>query len=120
MKIPLQITLRNIAKSESVEAAIRRRAAKLDRYHRNIISCRVVVDIPSRHKHQGKEFVVRLDIKVPGSEIVVTHDHHVDLYAALHEAFQSAQRRLEAHAPPIVRRYADYRAKRLDQSTAET
>jgi len=120
MQIPLQITLRNIAKSETVEAAIRRKAAKLDRYHRRIVSCRVVVEIPSRHKQRGKEFVVRLDIKVPGSEIVITHDHHEDLYAALHEAFHAAQRRLEAHARPIARRYANNRAKRLDQSAAET
>jgi ribosomal subunit interface protein len=120
MQIPLQITLRNIPKSEAVEAAIRKRAEKLDRYHRHIVSCRVVVEIPSRHKHQGKEFVVRLDIKVPGSEIVVTHDHHEDLYAALHEAFHAAQRRLAAHAPPIARRYSAHRGKQLDQSTAET
>jgi ribosomal subunit interface protein len=120
MQIPLQITLRNIAKSKAVEASIRRRAEKLDRFHRHIVSCRVVVEIPSRHKHQGKEFVVRLDIKVPGSEIVVTHDHHQDLYAALHEAFQAAQRRLEARAHPIVRRYTDNRPKRLDQSAADT
>lgn len=120
MQIPLQITLRNIAKSQAVEAAIRRRAAKLDRYHRRIVSCRVVVEIPSRHRQQGKEFVVRLDIKVPGSEIVITHDHHVDLYAALHEAFHAAQRRLEALAHPIVRRYSGNRPKRLDQSAAET
>jgi ribosomal subunit interface protein len=120
MQIPLQITLRNIARSEAVESAIRRKAEKLDRYHRRIVSCRVVVEIPSRHKHQGKEFVVRLDIKVPGTEIVITHDHHEDLYAALHEAFHAAQRRLEAHAPPIARRYANNRANRLDQSAADT
>ena len=120
MQIPLQITLRNIAKSASVEAAIRRRAEKLDRYHRRIVSCRVVVEIPSRHKQQGKEFVVRLDIKVPGSEIVVSHDHHVDLYTALHDAFHAAQRRLEGRAHPIVRRYSGNRAKRLDLAAVET
>ena len=119
MQIPLQITLRNIAKSAAVEAAIRRRAAKLDRFHRKIVRCRVVVEIPSRHKQQGKEFVVRLDIKLPGSEIVITHDHHVDLYAALHEAFHAAQRRLEGHAHPIVRRYSNNRPKRLDLSSAD-
>ena len=120
MLIPLQITLRNIAKSEAVEAAIRKRAEKLDRHHKRIVSCRVVVEIPSRHKHQGKEFVVRLDIKVPGNEIVVTHDHHEDLYVALHEAFNAAQRQLEASAPPIARRYSGNRPKRLDQTAAET
>jgi ribosomal subunit interface protein len=118
MQIPLQITLRNIAKSEAVEACIRRKAEKLDRYHRHIISCRVVVEIPSRHKQQGKEFVVHLDIKTPGNEIVITHDHHEDLYTALHDAFHAAQRRLEAAAPPIARRYAKDRRKRLDGAEA--
>ncbi len=120
MQIPLQITLRNIAKSKTVEAAIRKRAAKLDRFHRRIVSCRVVVEIPSRHKQQGKEFVVRLDIKIPGSEIVITHDHHVDLYAALNEAFHAARRRLESRAHPIARRYSSHHPKRLEQSAAET
>ena len=120
MQIPLQITLRNVDKSETVEAVIRRSVAKLEHFHRRIVSCRVVVEIPSRHKHQGKEFVVRLDIKVPGSEIVITHDHHEDLYAALHEAFHAAQRRLEAHGRPIARRYSGNRLKRLEQTAVET
>lgn len=120
MQIPLQITLRNISRSRAVEAVIRRKAAKLDRFHRRIVRCRVVVEIASRHRHQGKEFVVRLAIKVPGSEIVVTHDHHEDLYAALHEAFDAAQRRLKAHAPPIARRYSADRTKQLEQSAADT
>ena len=98
MQIPLQITLRNIAHSDAVEAAIRKRADKLDRYHKHIVSCRVVVEIPSRHKQQGKEFVVRLDIKVPGNEIAINHDHHEDLYRALQDAFLAARRKLEDHA----------------------
>lgn len=98
MQIPLQITLRNIAHSDAVEAAIRKRADKLDRYHKHIVSCRVVVEIPSRHKQQGKEFVVRLDIKVPGNEIAINHDHHEDVYRALQDAFLAARRKLEDHA----------------------
>ena len=43
-----------------------------------------------------------------------------DLYAALHEAFHAVQRRLEAHAAPIARRYTDHRANRLDQPAADT
>ena len=120
MQIPLQITLRNIAKSEAVESVIRKKAQKLDRFHSQIVSCRVVLEIPSRHKQQGKEFVVRLDIKVPGTEIVINHDHHEDLYAALHEAFQAAQRRLEDHERAIAGRYADHRSKQLDQPAAES
>ena len=95
-----------------------RSAGKLERYHRQIVSCRVVVEIPSRHKHQGREFVVRLDIKVPGSEIVINHDHHEDLYTALHDAFHAAQRRLEDHDRAIAGRYAGHRSKQLDQPAA--
>jgi ribosomal subunit interface protein len=98
MQVPLQITLRNIAHSDAVETAIRKRAEKLDRFYRHIVSCRVVVEIPSRHKQQGKEFVVRLDIKVPGNEIVINHDHHEDVYRALQDAFLAARRKLEDHA----------------------
>lgn len=120
MQIPLQITLRNLARSAAVEADIRKRAGKLERFHQHIVSCRVVVELPSRHKHQGKEFVVRLDIKVPGSEIVVNHDHHEDLYVALHEAFDAAQRQLEDHARTIAARHNGHRSKRLEPPAAET
>ena len=58
----------------------------------------MVVEIPSRHKQQGKEFVVRLDIKVPGNEIAINHDHHEDVYRALQDAFGAARRKLEDHA----------------------
>lgn len=120
MQIPLQITLRNLGRSAAVEAEIRKRADKLERFHQQIVSCRVVVEQPSRHKHQGKEFVVRLDIKVPGSEIVINHDHHEDLYVALHEAFHAAQRRLEDHARTIAARHNGHRSKRLEPPSAET
>ena len=120
MQIPLQITLRNLARSAAVEAEIRKRTDKLDRFHPEIVSCRVVVELPSRHKQQGKEFVVRLDIKVPGSEIVINHDHHEDLYVALHEAFHAAQRRLEDHARTIAARHNGHRSKRLEPPPAET
>lgn len=118
MQIPLQITLRNIAKSEAVEAAIRRKAEKLERFYKRIVSCRVAVEIPARHKHQGKEFVVCIDIKVPGGEIVVNHDHNEDLYVALQEAFQAARRQLVVGPRSIARRYTGNRRKRLDGQEA--
>ena len=114
MQLPLQITLRNLAHSDAVETAIRKRAEKLDRYHKHIVSCRVVVEIPSRHKQQGKEFVVRLDIKVPGSEIAINHDHHEDVYRAVQDAFLAARRKLEDHA----RRHVESRPDVVPQDEA--
>ena len=95
MQIPMQITLRNVDQSEALEAHIREKAKKLESFFEHIISCRVVVELPHNHKHQGKAFNVRLDIGVPGREIVVNRDRHEDVYVALRDAFDAARRQLE-------------------------
>ena len=95
MQIPLQITIRGIEHSDALETHIREKVAKLDEFFDYIMSCRVVVELPHKHHHQGKQFNVRLDIGVPGSEIVVKHDHSEDVYVALREAFDAAKRRIE-------------------------
>ena len=95
MKIPLQITLRDIDHSEALETHIREKAQKLESFFEHIVSCRVVVEMPHKHKHQGKAFNVRVDIGVPGSEIMVNRDSHEDVYVALRDAFDAAKRQLE-------------------------
>lgn len=98
MQIPLQITLRGIGQSAAVEAAIREKAAKLDQFHPRIMSCAVVVDVPGRHQHKGKEFVVHIDLKIPGEEIAVNRHHDEDINVALRDAFDAARRQLEEAA----------------------
>jgi hypothetical protein len=39
--------------------------------------------------------VVRIDLKVPGGEIAVDHQHDDDVAVAVREAFAAARRRLE-------------------------
>ena len=95
MQIPLQITIRDIVPSEALEKRIRDKVEKLDRFFNHITSCRVVVEEPHRHHRQGKQYNVRIDISVPGHEIVVNHDHHEDVYVALRDAFNAASRQLE-------------------------
>jgi len=97
MQIPLQITVRDVLHSDAVEAHIREKAAKLEEFSGHIMSCRVVVEMPHKHSHQGRQFNVRIDIGVPGEEIVVNRDHHEDVYVALRDAFDAAKRRLEDH-----------------------
>ena len=95
MQTPLQITFRNIPRSDAVETRIRDKAAKLDEFHPRIMSCHVVVEESDRHQHQGRQFTVRLDIRVPGHEVVIDRDHHEDIYVALRDAFNAAGRKLE-------------------------
>jgi ribosomal subunit interface protein len=98
MQIPLQISLHGIAHSDALYDAIRAKAQKLERYYERVMSCRVVLELDARHKRQGKQFVVRIDLKVPGGEIAVTHEHDEELEIALRDAFDAARRRLEDYA----------------------
>jgi len=80
---------------------IRGKVEKLEEFFKHITSCRVVVEVPHKHHHQGKQFNVRIDIGVPGSEIVVNRDHAEDIYVALRDAFDAAKRQLEDYARKI-------------------
>jgi ribosomal subunit interface protein len=103
MKTPLQITFRDIEHSDALETHIREKAAKLETFFEPIMSCRVVVEMPHQHKHQGRFFNVRIDIGVPGSEIVVNRDRHEDVYVALRDAFDAAKRQLDDYSRRLRR-----------------
>ena len=127
MKIPLQITFRHMPPTPAIEENIREKAAKLDELHDGIMGCRVAVEAPHRHHHKGKAYVVRIDLTVPGGELVVNrepkrlvpkkiplgaepekeltelhepskHAAHEDLYVAIRDAFNAAGRKLQNHA----------------------
>jgi ribosomal subunit interface protein len=98
MQIPLQISLHGIERSNALYTAIQDKAAKLERYYDRIISCRVVLELNARHKHQGRQFNVRIDVKVPGGEIAVNREHSEDLQIALRDAFDAARRQIEDYA----------------------
>lgn len=44
MQIPLQITFRNMDPSPAMEAIVREKAAKLDRFFERIVSCDVTIE----------------------------------------------------------------------------
>jgi len=97
MKIPLQITFRNIPHSDAIEAKINEKSAKLDRFYDRIMSCRVVVEESQRRHRQGKLLCVRIDITVPGKELAVSRHENEDAYVAVRDAFDAAVRLLEEH-----------------------
>ncbi len=112
MKIPLQITFRNMPHSDAVEARIREVARRLEKFHDRITRCSVVVAEAHRRGHKGKLYNVRIDITVPGGEIVVNRDAgldhaHEDMYVAIRDAFKAARRQLEDR----VRRRSGHRVK---------
>jgi cold shock CspA family protein len=127
MEIPLKITFRNMPSSKAIEANIREKVNKLDSLYGGITSCRVIVEAPHRHHHKGKAYQVRIDMAVPGDEIVINrapkrleaaksshseelenglaeshepskHGAHEDAYVAIRDAFNAAGRKLQDHA----------------------
>jgi ribosomal subunit interface protein len=101
MESPVQVTFRDIPSTPSLSAHVERRAAKLDTFFSRIMSCHVVVEAPYRHSKHGARFHVRIDLHLPGRELVVTKnldDSKEDAHAAIDDAFSDAERALEAHA----------------------
>jgi hypothetical protein len=102
MLLPLEITFREVQKTEDVEQLIREKSAKLERICNYITSCRVTVEKPQAHPHSGIPYRVSLDIKVPPChEIVVkkepTHavKSYIPLSTEIRNVFKTAERQLK-------------------------
>jgi hypothetical protein len=86
--------------SPAVETRVRELANHLGVFSDRIQSCRVVVDSPHRHHHQGKVFNVKVQLGLPGEDVVVDmerpqRDGHEDVYVVLRDAFDAAKRQLQ-------------------------
>ena len=117
MQIPLQITFHGIDHSDAVEERIRDKAAKLDQVFDRITSCRVVIEAHHRNTsslhRKGEPFHIRIDVTVPGAELVVKRDPkdaHVneDIQVALRESFASMERQLKDY---VARQRGDVRTR---------
>lgn len=114
MILPLQTTFRNMDESPSVAARVQEEAEKLGKYFDRITSCRVIVEAPHRHHRHGESFHIRIELRVPGKELVVAHEPtlrhgeqaelhkhleaegpHKDVYVAIHDAFKAMRRQLQ-------------------------
>ncbi len=82
------------------------------------MGCRVVVQAPHKHHHQGNLFHVRIDLTVPDEELVVSrerHDQqsHEDAYVVIRDAFNALQRQLEDY---VRRRRGEVKIHPNDQA----
>jgi len=98
--IPVQITFRHIEPSAAVETRVRELTDHLGVFSDRIQSCRVVIDSPHRHHHQGKVFNVKVQLALPGEDVVVDmerpdRDGHEDVYVVLRDAYDAAKRQLQ-------------------------
>ncbi len=94
------VEFHGVAQSEAIERYALARAEKLARFFDRIVVCRVAIEAPHQHHRKGKHYRVRVDITVPGGEVVAGRDPtpaaaHKDVYVAMRDTFLAARRRLE-------------------------
>jgi len=120
-KPAVQITFRNIKPSLAIENLIRAEADKLSVFYPRVMGCRVAVEVPHRHHKKGAAYHLRIEVIVPGGDIVVKREPnlsaharqlgqdqirkttelkvpHKDLFTAINDAFQAVGRRLQDYA----------------------
>ena len=95
----LQILFHGMESSAALESRIRERFDELARRCPQMTGCRVTVEKESRNHVKGNLFRIGLVMHRPGRDIVVSRggpkDHgHEDVYAALRDTFDAAERQL--------------------------
>jgi cold shock CspA family protein/ribosome-associated translation inhibitor RaiA len=102
MRPILEVNYRNVDKTPQLESLIEEKLAKLQEVCSDLISCRVSLEKPQQHQRVGNPHRVRLDLKVPGREIVTVRestegDMHDPLPKVIREAFTAARRQLKEY-----------------------
>lgn len=97
--LPVDVVFRNLQRSDAADASVRAKAEELALFDPRLQRCRVVVDLPHRHRKQGDRFRVRIALAVPRhKDLLIEHGPVPDVHQAIHDAFEVARRRLKAHA----------------------
>ena len=116
----VQITYRNMRGSRDLDEEVTARVAWLESFHPRISSCRILLEIPHRHRRRGRTLHVRIALTLAGEEVIVSEERalriqamthhrksdeldgaHKDAHVAIHDAFDVARRRLDdTERPP--------------------
>ena len=118
MQMAPTITVRGDGRTAELEAVVQGYLAKLARYHPNLIGAHVLVEPAARRHRNGNRYHVRVELSVPGKDVVVTRNaglkstaragavprarkqdelqpDHRHARVAIREAFAAARRQLQ-------------------------
>jgi ribosomal subunit interface protein len=101
MRVPVEVTYRNVNKSRKIETLIEEKVEKLNDFHDGIVSCRISIEQEQESKKTGNPHHVRITLRVPpGQELVVNQKSSEDdpgepLRAVINEAFKTMIRQLK-------------------------
>jgi ribosome-associated translation inhibitor RaiA len=95
MRLPVQIQFHGLAHSDALADSARAHAHKLESFATDLMACRVSFDLTQKHQQQGRAVGVRIDLTLPGHELVVNRVENEDAHVALRDAFDNMRRQLE-------------------------
>jgi cold shock CspA family protein/ribosome-associated translation inhibitor RaiA len=99
MQIEPEVAYRNVNPTPAIENEILQGIESLEKAHPRITGCRIMVEVPHpRHTH-GNLYRVRIDLTIPGREVVVSRDPPArrtreEPLRAIREAFELARMKL--------------------------
>jgi len=107
MEQPLELTFTDTPPSDFVERDVRDRVAKLERLFDHITSCHVYVAAPHKRHQKGNQYEVRIEVRVPGTELVVNNQPgdvhaHEDMHVAVRDAFNAIERQLKKYKAKLA------------------
>jgi cold shock CspA family protein len=100
MNVPLEISFREVEKTDSIEDLIRGEAASLEQVNDHLSSCRITVEMPQKHLTSGSPYRVRIDMTVPPRHELVSRrepgqgEMHEELETVILDTFDDARRQL--------------------------
>ncbi len=98
MDVPPEIAFRNVEATAVVESKIMEGLDQLEKVYDRLVSVRIMVEDPNPGRESGHLYQVRIEMGVPGKEIVVRRkppqNPQETLVQAIGEAFMIARRRL--------------------------
>lgn len=100
MKVPLEITYRDVPKTAAIETLVREKVAKLEKVCQQLSSCHIAVEKIHDRPNSGSPYRVRIDMTVPpGHELVADYHpgeaiQYEPLETVIRHAFDAARRQL--------------------------
>jgi cold shock CspA family protein len=101
MKVPLEITYRDIDKSDAIDSLVHEKVAKLEQVCNYISSCHIAIEKIHDRPKSGSPYRVRIDMTVPPSHELVAESNPGEgvqydaLDVVIRDAFDAARRQLK-------------------------
>lgn len=103
---PFQITFLDFDESDAIWLAVQKRIEKLEHFFGRIVRVEVAISAPHRHRSSDRLYHIQIHIFLPGDDIVINrkpvqNEAHRDIYVAIRDSFNAAERLLREKARSI-------------------